>query len=319
MMRARGVVCALVVAVALCAAGAANASAATENGEVQISCGASGSTAHRPKPLKGICTYLRGRQGVVQVALFDRKNHKTYHLSDGDDVQYTASIVKVDILGMWLRYYQQRGASIPQHLPFSIQYLMERMIEASDNAAATGLFYFPGGCKSLTKFNALIPLRSTEVGCETPTYYGWGNTTTTAGDQVRLMKMFAYGRPHDVLGEDARAYGLHLMESVQPDQRFGISCGPWGDSCQGPDYAHPVPGITVALKNGWKTLPTCTQPIAKCPWQVNSTGWVQGDGRDYVLTVLTTNDPVGSGELFGFHYGIETTQGVSKLIWRNLG
>jgi hypothetical protein len=303
------------LAVGLCSAGAAQASAATRSRDVQVTCG---TAADRPEPLEGVCEYLRGREGVVQVALFNRKTHKTHVLSNGSATQYTASIVKVDILAMWLRHYQQHGANIPAQIPYSIQYLMERMIEASDNSAATGLFYFPGGCKSLSTFNSLIPLKSTDVGCESSTYYGWGNTTTTAADQVTLMKVFAYGRPRRVLGGDARSYGVHLMQSVQPDQRFGISCGPWGDSCEPPNYAQPVPGTTVALKNGWKTLPTCTQPIAKCPWQVNSTGWVQGQGRDYVLTVLTTDDPVGTGDLFGFHYGIETIQGISKLVWRNL-
>lgn len=318
MARVRGLVPAVVVA-GLCTAGAGPALAATHASEVRLSCGGSGTAVGHVGPLKGVCRYLHGREGVVQVALFNRKTHKTYVLSNGSNTQYTASIVKVDILAMWLRHFEQDRASIPAQIPYSIQYLMERMIEASDNAAATGLFYFPGGCKSLTKFNRLIPLKDTDVGCESPTYYGWGNTTTSATDQVALMKTFAYGKPRGVLGQDARAYGLHLMESIQPDQRFGITCGPWGDSCEGPNYAQPVPGITVALKNGWKTLPTCTQPIANCPWQVNSTGWVQGKSRDYVLTVLTTDDPVGTGDLFGFHYGIETIQGVSRLVWRNLG
>jgi hypothetical protein len=318
MVRVRGVVTGVVLA-GLFAAGAIPASAATRASEVQLSCDSSASAVRHATPLKGVCNYLERREGVVQVALFNRKTHKTYVLSNGSNTQYTASIVKVDILAMWLRHFEQHGASIPAQVPYSIQYLMERMIEASDNAAATGLFYFPGGCKSLTSFNRLIPLKETDVGCETPTYYGWGNTTTTAADQVALMKTFAYDKPRGVLGDDARAYGLHLMESVQPDQRFGITCGPWGGSCEAPNYAQPVPEVTVALKNGWKTLPTCTQPIAKCPWQVNSTGWVHGKDRDYVLTVLTTADPVGTGDLYGFHYGIETIQGVSKLVWRNLG
>lgn len=287
----------------------------------------SSASAHQGKdPFKGVCSYLDGREGVVQVALFDKTNNKTYLLSNGDNTQYTASIAKVDILGTWLRRFEKRGTAIPGGIPYSIRFLMEQMIEHSDNSAATGLFYFGGGCKAVSRFNRLIPLNATEVGCQTPTYYGWGNTTTTAADQVALMKVFAYGKPRRVLGSDARAYGLQLMQNIEPGQRFGISCGPWGDSCQPPDYpcqalncTHPIPGITVALKNGWKTLPTCRQPIDKCPWQVNSTGWVKGEGRDYVLTVLTTEDPAGTGGLFGFNYGIETIQGISKRIWANLG
>lgn len=317
MRRVGGLVLALVV-VGLCWEGAAHATVVRAMAGAQPTCRVSAPAVSRVRPLKGVCDYLQGREGVVQVALYDRLDHETYVLSTGSNTQYTASIVKVDVLGAWLRAYQQQHRRIPEEIPYSIKYLMERMIEFSDNAAATGLFYFGGGCDAVTKYNTLIPLKGTKVGCETGTYYGWGNTTTTAADQAALMQVFAYGKPQHVLGKDARRYGLDLMEHVDPGQRWGITCGPWGTSCNAPDYAQPVPGTTVAVKNGWKTLPTCSQPIPKCPWQVNSTGWVKGEGRDYVLTVLTTEDPVGTGDLFGFQYGIATIQGISQLIWSNL-
>ncbi len=275
--------------------------------------------ADETHPFKGICAYLDGREGVVQVALFNKRTGRSYRLSNGDATQYTASIVKVDILAKWLHHFQRRHVNIPEGIRYSIKYLMQRMIENSDNAAATALFHFGGGCDALTRFNTLIPLDETNVGCESPTYYGWGNTTTTAADQVRVVRTFAYGHRRRVLGHDARSYGLQLMENIEPDQRFGISCGPWGESCDPPSYAQPVPGVTVALKNGWKTLPTCTQPIEECPWQVNSIGWVRGQARNYVLAVLTTDNPVGSGGSYGFDYGIETIQNVSKRVWTNLG
>jgi hypothetical protein len=277
------------------------------------------SRADGASPLDGVCDYLDARKGVVQVALFDHETGRLYTLSTGDDKQYTASIVKVGILAEWLHAYQMDGVEIPGGIGYSIKYLMQRMIENSDNAAATSLFHFAGGCDALSRFDALLPLDSTEVGCESPTYYGWGNTTTTAADQVRLMKVFAYGRPKHVLGQDARTYGRGLMESVEPAQRFGVTCGPWGDACDPPNYAPPDPDVTVALKNGWKTLPSCTQPIDQCPWQVNSIGSVNGRGRNYVLAVLTTRDPVGSGGLDGLNYGTETIQRVSERIWSNLG
>lgn len=318
MRRAGGFLSALLVT-ALSWVGPAQGTVPKRAVSAQSSCRVSAPGVSHVRPLKGICEYLEGREGVVQVALYDRVNGKTYLLSNGSHTQYTASIVKVDVLATWLRSFIEQRKKIPEEIPYSIKYLAERMIEASDNAAATGLFYFGGGCQALTTFNRLIPMKATDVGCESANYYGWGNTTTTAADQVDLMKVFAYGKPHHVLREDARAYGLELMEHVQPDQRWGVTCGPWGTSCNAPDYAQPVPGITVALKNGWKTLPTCSQPISKCPWQVNSTGWVNGSGRNYILTVLTTHDPVGTGDLFGFNYGIETIQGVSSRIWANLG
>jgi hypothetical protein len=275
---------------------------------------------HRPRPprlrpLRGVLAYLRSRQGVAQVALYDKATGRTYLVSDGPDQQYTASIVKVDILAKWLRHYQSRPGVIPASIPFSIRYLLTNMITMSDNSAATGLFYFGGGCNALTRFNTLIPTLDTTVGCETPTYYGWGNTTTTAADQTAIVRTLAY--PNRVLTPSARAYGLQLMESVIPQQRWGITCGPWGTTCDAPDYANPVPGVTVALKNGWKFVPTCAAQDDTCPWQVNSIGWVSGQGRDYALAVLTTNNPAGPG-LFGFNYGITTIQGVSQLVWSNL-
>ncbi len=265
--------------------------------------------------LKGVCDYLEGRDGVVQAALFDAKTGLSYFLSTGNNSQLTASIVKVDIMAEWLYGFQERGAKIPQEIPYSIKYLMERMIENSDNAAATALFYFHSGCDGLSRFNRLLPLPATKVACESPTYYGWGNTLTTAADQVTLMKALAYGTRSHILGRDARRYSLNLMQNVEPDQRWGISCGPWGTSCNPPNYAQPVKGVTVAVKNGWKPLPTCLRPAEWCPWQVNSIGWVHGQDRDYVLAVLTTRDPVGTGNLYGFNYGVETIQHVSARIW----
>ncbi len=129
------------------------------------------------------------------------------------------------------------------------------------------------------------------------------------------MRTFAY--PNRVLPADARKYGLQLMESVVPTQRWGVTCGPWGPVCEPPNFAQPVPGVTVALKNGWKYVPSCPQQDKTCPWQVNSIGWVQGKGRDYVLAVLTTNDPPVMGGS-GMDYGITTVQGVSQRVWQNL-
>jgi Beta-lactamase enzyme family len=272
-------------------------------------------TTPTSNPLRGVADYLLTRKGVVQVALFDKGTGKTYLFTEGPAPQYTASIVKADILAMWLKQYQSSPGPIAAAIPYSIQYLMQNMITMSDNVAATSLFYFGGGCAKLTDFNTLIPTADTKVGCETPTYYGWGNTTTTAADQVAVVKTLAYD--NDVLTPAARDYGLHLMESVTPTQRFGVSCGPWGTACNGPNYADPVPGVTVALKNGWKYAPSCVKQDATCPWQVNSMGWVQGQDRDYVLAVLTTDDP-STKDTSGFDYGIATIQGLSQRIWDNL-
>ena len=44
-----------------------------------------------PPPFQGICDYLDGRAGVVQVAIWDQRAGRLYRLSDGGDAtQYTA-------------------------------------------------------------------------------------------------------------------------------------------------------------------------------------------------------------------------------------
>ncbi|MGK2931970.1 MAG: serine hydrolase, partial [Solirubrobacterales bacterium] len=264
-------------------------------------------------PFEGVCDYLSEREGVQQAAIFDNRTDDTYLLTTGNATQYTASIAKADILAMWLNKYESQGVNIPDGIPYSIRYLMSRMINNSDNAAATALFHFGGGCSALKLFNRKIPMNDTQVGCESQNYYGWGNTQTTAADQLKLMKLYAYDNSHGptfgrkakkrstrkcqkidssakrkacvkkverkfrqitqrpILGDDARAFGNSLLQGVESDQRFGLTCGPWGTTCNAPNWATPTPGSpTVRVKNGWKTLPTCTDPIPQCPWQVNS-------------------------------------------------
>jgi hypothetical protein len=304
------IVAAMAVVGGLTLTGGSRTDATTPNATTPVA-----AVASSDSPLRGILDYLHTRQGVAQIALFDKVTGQTYLLSDGTATQYTASIVKADILAKWLAGYQSQPGTIPSNIPYSIQYLMKAMITMSDNVAATSLFYFGGGCADLTKFNLSIPTQNTTVGCESPTYYGWGNTTTSATDQMDIVRTLAYD--NTTLTTGARDYGLNLMESIIPTQRWGVTCGPRGTACEGPNYTDPVPGVTVALKNGWKYVPTCTKQDESCPWQVNSMGWVQGKDRNYVLAVLTTDDPVGKGT-YGFDYGIATIQGVSQRIWDNL-
>jgi hypothetical protein len=97
--------------------------------------------------------------------------------------------------------------------------------------------------------------------------------------------------PSRLLTPPDQQFALHLMENIIPALRFGVSDGPPADA-------------VVALKTGDVPL-----NAADTDWQVNSIGWVDGGGHDYLLAMLTTGDPT-------LQYGIDTLDGISTLMWQ---
>jgi beta-lactamase class A len=240
-------------------------------------------------PFAALGPYLAGRSGQVTAAVYDGQNNRTWSLHPGQ-LQDTASIVKVEIMGTALQQAQAKD----QQLSESAAALMPSMIENSDNQSATTLFNDVGGASALADFDRSAGMTDTTPsnlvfipGTSLP---GWGLTITTALDQVTLVSKFAY--PNTILSDASREYGLSLMENVEADQNWGISGG--------------VPaGVTVALKNGWL-------PLGPTNWQVNSIGWILGDGRNYVLAILTTGSPTEA-------YGIATIEAIASTTFADLG
>ena len=233
--------------------------------------------------------YLAGRSGTVLAAVYDVGTGQSWRLGDGP-AQDEASVVKVDILETLL------SASGGTGLSSDNQGLAEQMIEDSDNDAATSLWYAAGGTAGLAAYNDRVGLTGTTpsacVVCADFPWPGWGLTTTVPYDQITLLKQLI--EPGPLLTAAERQYALSLLENVTPDQAWGVSGG--------------VPaGVTVALKNGWLPLND-----DNTDWQINSEGWVSGDGRDYLVSVLTTGNPTEQ-------YGIDTINGLSSLIWTALG
>lgn len=239
-------------------------------------------------PLSGAAAaYLGGRSGTVLAAVYDVKTGQSWQLGDRP-AQDEASIVKLDILQALLA---RRGG---WPLPAADQALARSMIEDSDNAAATALWDKAGGAAGIGAYNARAGLTGTTpspcVTCAGFPWPGWGLTTTVPQDQIALLKQLVVPGPHPLLPAAQRSYALSLMEHVTPGQAWGVSGG--------------VPaGVTVALKNGWLPL---AGPDSD--WQVNSVGWVSGDGRDYLIAVLAAGNPTEQ-------YGIDTIDGLSSLIW----
>ena len=110
-------------------------------------------------------------------------------------------------------------------------------------------------------------------------------TTTSVRDQLKLLDELL--EPDAVIDQGARRFTLRLMENVTPSQAWGVSGG--------------VPsGVRVALKNGW--LPFGGG------WHVNSIGRIRGDGRWYLIAVLTSFNPSEG-------YGVATINAISSRVW----
>jgi hypothetical protein len=232
--------------------------------------------------------YLAGRRGTVSAAVYDVRTGQTWQLGTGP-AQPEASVVKLDILETLLA--RPRGAALAP----ADQALARSMIEDSDNDAATSLWDEDGGAAGLTYYGDRAGLSQTIpsqcVTCAGFAFPGWGLSTTVPDDQLTLLKQLVVPGTSPLLSKSARSYALSLMEHVTAGQRWGISGG--------------VPaGVTVALKDGWLPL-----DAAATNWQVNSVGWVSGDGRDYLIAVLSTGNPTEQ-------YGIATISALSSLVWK---
>ncbi len=236
-----------------------------------------GSQQQNPLPA-ALLAKLASRQGVVSASVLNLTTGKSYNYRPGQ-LGVTASIVKVEILGTLLSQAQAA------HRPLTTQQrsLATSMIEFSNNSSATALWNQVGGAPAVAAFDRSLGMTST-----TPAT-AWGLTTTTAADQVTLIAHLV--EPNNVLSSNSRSYALGLMERVTPTQAWGVSAGAG-------------PGSTVALKNGWL-------PVGN-GWTVNSIGWIDGAGRNYVLAVLSAGEPTES-------YGITSIQVVGRAAWSALG
>jgi hypothetical protein len=249
------------------------------------------SAAPHADPLSGAAaTYAAARSGTVLAAVYDVRTGQSWRLGDGQ-AQAEASVVKLDILETLLA--RQGGAA----LPAADRGLAQAMIEDSDNDAATSLWDADGAAAGIAAYNRRAGLTRTVpsacVTCAGFAWPGWGLTSTVPYDQLVLLKQLVVPGPRPLLTAAQRAYALSLMEHVSADQRWGVTGG--------------VPaGVTVALKDGWLPL-----DAAAADWQVNSVGWVSGDGRDYLIAVLSTGNP-------SEQYGIDTINALSARIWSAL-
>jgi beta-lactamase class A len=225
--------------------------------------------------------YLSGRSGVVTAAVEDLRTRQTWTYHPGDREQ-TGSIIKVDILETLLRQVELSHTSLDSDEVA----LVQGMIEDSDNDDAQDLWSLVGESSGIDAYDAKAGLTQTVPNTEGY----WGETTTSAMDQIRLLRELVM--KHSLLNAAFKHYELGLMEHVEADQAWGVSAG--------------VPSAAnIALKNGWLPLTTDTN------WEINSIGRVKGEGRRYLIAILTAHDPSES-------YGITTTDRMSSIVWSDL-
>jgi beta-lactamase class A len=266
----------------------APAAASTRHAAVTTSPSPSPRAAMYSSPLGAAArSYLATRSGAVLAAVYDVRTGQTWSLGQGKP-QAEASIVKLDILETILAQHRADGTALPPH-DLS---LAQAMIEDSDNDAATSLWDEVGGAPGISSFNASVGLAHTIpsacVDCPGFPWPGWGLTTTTPVDQIALLRELL--QPNAQLTGAQREYALRLMENVTESQRWGVTGG--------------VPSrAEVALKNGWLPLTSAADN-----WQINSIGWVSGNGRNYVMAVLSTGNPTEQ-------YGIDTIDQLSAMVW----
>ncbi len=232
----------------------------------------------RARMIPEIAGYVAGRADNVTVAVDDLTTGLIYQFRPGV-VENTASTLKVDILATLMVEAQAAGRALtPEE-----QSLAVPMIEESLDSAADTLWTRLGP--------AAVGVVEREAGMTStvPSTDGvWGSTTTTALDRLAMIRTVV--EPNSLLTDASRGYILDLMENITPSQDWGATGG--------------VPsGVTVALKNGFAVVNG---------WQISTTGWVNGAGRDYLIAVLTNENA-------SEQYGIDTVNAVSGFVWNALG
>jgi len=220
--------------------------------------------------------------GNVDVAVYDNATGAIadYTNAPSGTSFITASVIKLSILETLLLQNQKNGIS-----GLTAAQLAEAtpMIEQSDNSAASALWTSVGGSKAVNGFFQQI---GTTHSLGSTQHWGW--STTTALDQLKVVNEVAHPT---LLNTASVTAANNLLTHVEAGQHWGISGG--------------VPaGVTVQLKNGWLD-PGDTNGSG---WVVNSVGYVQGDGADYTIAVMTNQNKTEQD-------GINTIQALSAAAW----
>ncbi|MFE6750943.1 serine hydrolase [Kitasatospora purpeofusca] len=214
-------------------------------------------------------------EGAVSVAVTDLGTGQSLSYGGPGHGFATASIVKLDILAALLLRTQDVGST-----PTAAQRdLATTMIENSDNDSATGLWDEIGGDPGLDAANARFGLTATEAGQDGY----WGLTSTTADDQLRLLRQVF--TDDSLLSATSRSYIRELLDQVEDDQRWGVGAAASNGGFE--------------VKNGW--LPRDSDGL----WVINSIGRVERDGHELLIAVVSDGNPTDTD-------GVDLVESVAR-------
>ena len=197
----------------------------------------------------------------------------------------TASVLKVEVMAGILLRAQNEGRPLTQWERDQIW----PMITQSDNHAATELWQSLGGGQGMADLDGIFGLTET-----TPADPTWGNTSTSARDQVWLLRQVLLGQ-FGPMQRPALEEAWAPMLSVVPEQRWGITAG--------------VPaGWPVAQKNGFAGSQCCW-------WRINSTGVVVDPGGGaYAVAILSDGWPSMEAGIPGVEYVSRAIAAPDELV-----
>jgi beta-lactamase family protein len=223
--------------------------------------------------LQAVLDTIAAGNDKLGVAVEDLRTGATWDFR-GDWTSQSASMAKPMIVSMALR--KARADKLQQPLPAEQAAQAEKAIRNSDNDSADALWAWAGRRPAYDALASDLGLKATHSATERD-FWSW--TWTTPDDQRSFLRQLVNGRT-EALTDAERSYLLGLMGQVQDDQAWGVGAPRSGS-------------VKVELKNGWVQFES-TDNL----WAVNSIGRVSGEGRDYLLTIMTRTPTFDLGRAY---------------------
>ena len=201
-----------------------------------------------------LASYLHGLGGNTGAVVYDETHHRYYTYNMNGEFT-VASSMKVPFLLAFLTMTESQGRE-PND---DEMYLLQTMIENSDNDSAQALYEEMGGMGPIQALLGQLDISGFE-----PDYDNWGWSTISPLAMVQVLTALHDGR---VLTAQDRALALSLMAQIEPDQQTGVG----STAPQGADYW---------MKDGWVPAPDGL-------WAMNSSGIVTRSGETYIIAVYS--------------------------------